>query len=130
MPHPPLASGGQENEKPRLIAPTFGDGYKQSSADGLNAVALTVAYSWRLKRTEIGPVLAFLRGHVGVTFYWTLPFESSPRKWQTPQGWNTVRGVTRDVLTINFEERFDLTFLTGWAPIWAASGGKRWRWRR
>ena len=109
MPRPPLSTGAQETEKPRLISPGFGDGYKQSAADGLNAVAIVAAYSWRLTRAETAAVLNFLRGHVGKTFLWKLPYETAPRKWQVPEGWNKVSGTTRDTLTINFEERFDLT---------------------
>lgn len=105
----PLVSGNQQAEKPRLISPGFGDGYKQSSKDGLNAVAIVSSYSWRLTHTQTATALTFLRAHAGKTFLWQRPSESFARKWQTPEGWTVVEGTTRDMLTINFEERFDLT---------------------
>lgn len=62
------ASGGGEFRTKRT---PFGDGYEQEIADGLN----TDRQKWTVTITnkDVDAALAFVRAHVGVSFFWTPP---------------------------------------------------------
>jgi len=106
----PSISGTQIAITPRMIISTFGDGYKQSSPDGLNPIALLPTLAWAsIDATDGNNVIAFMNAHLGITFYYTLPNETTARKFQWLSG--TYGFLSADVLTLSYslEERFDLT---------------------
>lgn len=103
-PSQPLNMSGQ----PRLLKITFGDGYVQSAPDGLNAAPLQGSLSWNLLTlAQQQAIDAFAQAHIGVTFYYTLPDETTPRKWQIMSTRRTQNATTwgYDML---IDERFDL----------------------
>lgn len=52
----------------------FGDGYRQSSADGLNNESQQWPISIVGRAAKVGPALEFIRAHKGaVSFLWTPP---------------------------------------------------------
>lgn len=62
---------------------SFGDGYVQRSADGLNNVRATWNVSWtNLTTAEKDVIEQFLDSTGGwQPFTWTAPGDSSPKKW-------------------------------------------------
>lgn len=67
--------GTQQNRKPRVKVASFGDGYQQRVADGINTNPKnwTVAFNARTD-TEAGQIMAFLDLRAGVeAFDWTDP---------------------------------------------------------
>lgn len=57
----------------RTRSAQFGDGYKQTVADGLNTKVQSWPVSFDGDSSFIDPIVAFLDGHVGQSFYWTPP---------------------------------------------------------
>lgn len=72
--------GTRLQEKPRLLAVQFGDGYSQRQADGLNAVVQSWDMRFDAVSREAGDeMLAFLRAQGGVTaFQWTPLWAAAP----------------------------------------------------
>lgn len=90
----------------------FGDGYTQVVGSGVNNNRIKLVLSWSvLQYDEFNTIMEFFRVHsCGVVFYWTMPHESTPRKWrrsETPISVSTP--TTRQYsMTIEIEEAFDL----------------------
>jgi phage-related protein len=60
--------------KPRLIKAQFGDGYRQTAADGLNHMQRKWQLQFERKLAEVNSIEAFLRTKGGYTsFTWTAP---------------------------------------------------------
>lgn len=106
----PSMSGSSGSEAPRVIRAQFGDGYAQSSPDGLNVSPLAFNAMWEnMLNADAESIKTFLRAHVGQTFYYLLPSEVSARKWQASKwSWNYTSGETQS-LTVSLEEHFDLS---------------------
>ncbi len=90
----------------------FGDGYTQVVKSGPNNVAYKLTLSWRVLRySEFQDIMNFFKDHGGgKVFYWTLPHESTPRKWrrsETPISISTP-STTHYSMNIELEEAFDL----------------------
>lgn len=87
---PPSSSGSyfndgtQEAHKPRVLTAGFGDGYAQELADGLNTDLMELTPSWRnVPEDAANTTLAFFKARAGFfPFLFTLPGESSPRKFK------------------------------------------------
>lgn len=52
----------------------FGDGYAQSSANGINSVRRTWTLEFVYKESDMALIIAFLNSHVGKSFEWDEPF--------------------------------------------------------
>ena len=107
---PPVAPSQPLNLdfQPRLIKANFGDGYMQTAPDGLNPSPLTASLAWNLlTQAQQEAIDAFYRAHIGVTFYYTLPDETAPRKWQAQSGRRTQNATTFGYELL-LGERFDL----------------------
>lgn len=94
--------------QPRLLTAQFGDGYRQTLADGLNPNPAKVRLVWaNLTTTQATTIRSFLEAHVGAVFYYLLPDEGVARKWQAmswSKGWeNGMLGS----FACELEERFD-----------------------
>ena len=101
--------GGGDSVKPRVIETQFGDGYKQSMPDGLNA--LERGYDAKFENrplADIDIITTFLESHIGTIFYFTLPRESTPRKWRCTSWSRTDVSASLASLSAKFEEAFDL----------------------
>ena len=84
----------------------FGDGYTQSVAIGINAEvqqwsASTNAYSVEMR----DDIIAFLRAHKGVVFYWTPPL--GEQGYYVCNNWKAnYQGGELWVVSITFDQRF------------------------
>ena len=76
---------------PRVLTATFGDGYEQRIADGINTLNETYSLSFKTRlKADIDDIVAFLDGKKGVSnFTLTLPDTN-----------NTTRTGERDVKVI------------------------------
>ncbi len=93
----------------RLIENQFGDGYRQTAPDGLNAVVRT----WNLHWTELsidnaGYLESFLVAHVGRAFLYRLPRDQYPRAWDCKVFRRGQPAGGYDSFSATFVERFDL----------------------
>lgn len=106
---PPVAPSSLPlNVQPRMLSAALGDGYTVSAPDGLNVAPLNATLSWTvLSAEQNAAILAFLNAHLGVTFLYTLPSETTPRKWQATT-WTPKQQPSWFTLDVLIVERFDL----------------------
>ena len=96
------------NAQPRVLKANFGDGYVQTAPNGLNASPLQASLAWTLRtQAEQQAIDAFANSHIGVTFYYTLPDETVPRKWQALSMRRTQNATTWGYEML-LDEHFDL----------------------
>ncbi len=106
---PPLqpSIGSGTSWSARLIENQFGDGYRQTALDGLNAIVGTLTLSWDLLTLgQADYIDAFIRQNVGKPFYWAGP-STAYLLWDC-KAWtrNSVEGAG-DKITATFVQRFD-----------------------
>ena len=103
-------AGSSVSSEARVLKATFGDGYAQRAADGINTITDQYQLTWEnIDRSEALIIINFLRSMGGYqSFYWTPPGESVARLW-TCDKWqrNNVSGVL-DTVNATFTECFDL----------------------
>lgn len=94
----------------RVLDAQFGDGYSQTSADGLNAICHTYSVAWALlTKTEMEAFTDFLAAHGGHTpFLWTPPLQSLVRQWKCKIWKPAPLGGGWYSLSCTFKESFDL----------------------
>ena len=70
--------------KPRVRGVSFGDGYGQVAADGINDFLVESASPvWsNLTSSELQTAETFLKGLRGASFQWTSPLHTTQRKWR------------------------------------------------
>lgn len=114
-PKPPSRQTARVQRLSRDLIATFGDGYEQRGVDGLNNLALSIPLIWAyLSLSEAQTIASFLDGQTRATpFYYTLPWESAPRKWRIGGSDSSPlyvidksRGITWSV-EVTFQECFD-----------------------
>lgn len=96
-------------EEPKVFIASFGDGYSQRAARGINNIAIKVDLVWSFEDlTNADALLAFFRARNGAeSFDYQLPQEDSARTWICPK-WNNDT-VAAGVYTVSatFQEVFD-----------------------
>ena len=94
----------------RILEATFGDGYSQRAADGLNSTKITWNLIWEVRTdADIAIINDFLVDKLGFEhFLWTAPNDTE-RKWIC-KSINGPTPVTAGYATLSteFEEVFDL----------------------
>ncbi|MBM2769927.1 phage tail protein [Burkholderia anthina] len=90
----------------KVAKASFGDGYTQRSADGLNNRKSTYNLRFVGNADKISAILAFLDGHAGAaSFFWTPPLRSQGRfvceKYTEP-----VKNGHFYTITAQFEQTF------------------------
>jgi len=105
---PEVSSSSQTSYRTHLAQ--FGDGYEQRIADGINTRRLRVTLQWRtLTSTEADQIEAFFRLQGGwKRFDYTLPWESSPRKWRLESHARGTPDQNIYSVTADLAEVFDL----------------------
>ena len=98
-------------EQPRVLTARFGDGYEQTTLDGLNTDNQSLTISWSpITDTEKDIIISFLRER-GATklFEFTLPDETEPKLWRCPN-WSR-RSVAAGYWSVQatFERRFEVS---------------------
>jgi phage-related protein len=105
VPYAPLvASGGSDVQARALQNHYVSDAYA-NVRDGINVALKTYQASWLLDSTAGDTLVAFLRAHLGKSFLWTLPRESTPRIWQATGWTRTTPDYGYDKIDVTLEER-------------------------
>lgn len=91
--------------KPRVRETTFGDGYGQVAADGLNDFLVTSANpSWsNLTQVQLQSAETFLKNLKGASFQWTSPIHASQRNWRLVE-YNPSASRTQFALKMSIKE--------------------------
>jgi phage-related protein len=111
---PQLGTTFADNEN--MLEAKFGDGYRQTVADGLNAIWQGGELMWNgVNQLQFDDIRTFWRAHaLSGRFYWTLPDEETSRLWQftgplkRTQFRKNADGDRFYSLSTTIEERFDL----------------------
>jgi phage-related protein len=97
-------SGGAA-ETPRMMHTAFSGDAKNQVPDGINTTPIGFSAIWHLRAADAELLLAFLRAHVAQTFLWTMPRETTPRRWQAGQWERTVADdFDHHKVSVSFEE--------------------------
>ncbi|TIX27745.1 phage tail protein [Mesorhizobium sp.] len=92
--NPPVAPSPGTRNKPeiKLLKADFGDGYTQTSPDGLNHIRRTLSLNWEcLLPWQKDQIVQFFEDHAGwEPFYYTPSNENQPVKW-TCEDWDDTR---------------------------------------
>jgi phage-related protein len=112
-PNPPPSPGTTNEPKLKLLKAEFGDGYTQTTRDGLNHIRRTMTLRWQLLTpTQAATLESFFVGQGGDTpFYYTPTNEVSAVRW-TCEKWNKT-GIEAGFqeFTANLEQSFNLAVL-------------------
>ena len=109
-PIPPAYDGTAITEAPRLRTVSFGDGYKQTAPDGLNANDATATYEWPLLNSDqYNYIVNFYMTHIGAAFLWDAPGDvGGSGKWAITSFKKSIAGYNWYAVTMGLERRFDL----------------------
>ena len=88
---------------------SFGDGFEQRLTEGLNQHRLTLNLVFEVSQTEATTIITFLNERIedGNSFNYTIPNESSARKFFCDSYPRTIPYVNRIKLTCIFREVFE-----------------------
>jgi phage-related protein len=91
--------------QPRVIKTSFGDGYAQRSADGVNADLMKITLYWTgLTNEQAGGIENFMAGLKGcLPFRYTLPWETTQRVWVGVK-WNRSFDKPTALFSVDIEE--------------------------
>ncbi|MGY4892385.1 UNVERIFIED_CONTAM: phage tail protein [Xanthomonas axonopodis] len=101
----PVRTEASGNVTLAVRAAKFGDGYQQTSADGINPKTQIWNVSRVGKEELIAKIIAFLDAHAGRSFLWTPPL--SVQGYYQCKSYNPVaHGAGNYTLTATFEQHF------------------------
>ena len=97
------------NARPKVNTLSFGDGFEQRLTEGLNQNPLSVNLTFELSQTDANTAITFLNARVddGASFDYTLPSESSSRKFVCTSFPRTIPFLNRVRLSCVFREVFE-----------------------
>ena len=97
------------NSKPKVRTLSFGDGFEQRLTEGLNQNPLSVNLTFELSQTDANTAISFLNARIddGASFDYTLPSESSSRKFVCYNFPRSIPYLNRVRLTCVFREVFE-----------------------
>lgn len=84
-----LTAGGEDS--PRLLSAKFGDSYAQEVPDGINPIESTWSITVTGALETVKAARDFLRGHVGLWFWWFPPLEDAQVMVKVSGGWRFSR---------------------------------------
>ena len=95
--------------QPKVNVLSFGDGFEQRLTEGLNQNPLSVNLVFELSQTDANTAITFLNARVesGASFDYTLPSESSSRKFVCTSFPRTIPFLNRVRLSCVFREVFE-----------------------
>ena len=95
--------------KPSVNVVSFGDGFEQRLTEGLNQNPLSVNLTFELSQSDATSAIGFLNDRVddGVSFNFTLPSETSSRKFVCESFPRTIPFLNRVRLSCVFREVFE-----------------------
>jgi phage-related protein len=103
-------AGATRQVEARVLKATFGDGYAQRAADGINNIGERYEVRWEnISRAEANTILDFLAARGGFeSFTWTPPGGTTALKW-TCETWARQHiSAVLDTVTATFVRCFDL----------------------
>ena len=104
---PPSYSGTGGTVELRMLNVQFGDGFIQTTTDGLNPARSQYTIVWDpIPADEASTIEAWLRARVGQAFYFRLPREQAPRTFVCTSIRREFPLPNHDRLTIMIDERF------------------------
>lgn len=83
----------------------FGDGYSQSSPDGINSISRSYDVSFTAHESVIAAIAAFIDAHVGVSFNFTHPIHGTGL-FQCDSYNDSNNGADMWTLTATFQQSF------------------------
>lgn len=89
----------------RVRRAQFGDGYAQSSRDGLNAIGRSCDVSFTGQKAVIAAIAAFIDAHLGVSFNFAHPLHG-PGLYQCDGYSDSNDGGVMWTLTATFQQQF------------------------
>ena len=97
------------NARPKVNTLSFGDGFEQRLTEGLNQNPLSVNLTFELSQTDADTAITFLNSRVedGASFDYTLPSESSSRKFVCTSFPRSKPFLNRVTLSCTFREVFE-----------------------
>ena len=97
------------NARPKVNTLSFGDGFEQRLTEGLNQNPLSVNLTFELSQTDADTAITFLNARVedGASFDYTLPSETSSRKFVCTSFPRSNPFLKRVTLTCTFREVFE-----------------------
>ena len=97
------------NTKPKIKVLSFGDGFEQRLTEGLNQRPLTASLTFELSQTDADTAITFLNARIddGASFDYTLPSESSSRKFVCDSFPRAIPFLNRVRLSCVFREVFE-----------------------
>ena len=97
------------NTNTNQIVVSFGDGFEQRLTEGLNQNPLTVSLTFELSQSDADTAITFLDSRVtdGASFDYTLPSESSSRKFVCERFPRSIPFLNRVRLNCVFREVFE-----------------------
>lgn len=106
--HKPSAGPSSYDWEPRAITAQYGDGYKMTAPDGLNTNPTRVRLGWAaLPMASVTALRSFFDAIPAGVFYYTLPDEALPRKWQALRYGRDFAHGALGTFSVDLEERFD-----------------------
>mgnify|MGYP003125471041 CR=1 FL=1 len=95
--------------KPKVNILSFGDGFEQRLTEGLNQNPLSVNLVFELSQADASTAITFLNARVddGASFDYTLPSESSSRKFVCTSFPRSIPFLNRVRLSCVFREVFE-----------------------
>ena len=97
------------NARPKVNILSFGDGFEQRLTEGLNQNPLSVSLTFELSQADATTAINFLNSRVedGASFDYTLPSETSSRKFVCTSFPRSIPFLNRVTLTCTFREVFE-----------------------
>ena len=97
------------NARPKVNSLSFGDGFEQRLTEGLNQNPLSVNLTFELSQTDADTAITFLNARVddGASFDYTLPSETSSRKFVCTSFPRSIPFLNRVTLSCVFREVFE-----------------------
>ena len=95
--------------QPSVNVVSFGDGFEQRLTQGLNQNALSVNLVFELSQTDADTAITFLNSRIddGASFDYTLPSETSSRKFVCDSFPRSIPFLNRVRLSCVFREVFE-----------------------
>lgn len=104
----PSAGPSNYHTEPRKLRAQFGDGYDQTVREGINAVRKQVRLVWStLTIANANALTGFFESASNEVFYYTLPDEGVPRKWEALSWDRDFTGGALGSVSVELRERFD-----------------------
>ena len=97
------------NTNTKQIVVSFGDGFEQRLTEGLNQNPLSVNLTFELSQNDADTAISFLNARVtdGASFDYTLPSESTSRKFVCERFPRSIPYLNRVRLSCLFREVFE-----------------------